>query len=102
MLYYLMLSCCFYTCCIGKRLRKTLNITGGSIDDLLSHLMCCCCALVQEVREVEFRGASYGKYVHFTYRLQYQFFEFLDLIFDVDTKKKRKVMIPPSPQYMEE
>lgn len=32
---------------------------GGFIDDFLSHLMCCCCALVQELREVEIRGA-YG------------------------------------------
>ncbi|KAJ6398298.1 hypothetical protein OIU77_019155 [Salix suchowensis] len=41
------------------KLRKTLNITGGFVDDFLSHLMCCCCALVQEWREVEIRGV-YG------------------------------------------
>ncbi|XP_056851161.1 protein MID1-COMPLEMENTING ACTIVITY 1 isoform X3 [Raphanus sativus] len=85
MVYSLMLSCCCYTCCIRKKLRNTLNIKivliwqGGSIDDFLSHLMCCCCALVQELREVEFRGASYA-----------------------DTEKKKKNMTPPSPQFMEE
>lgn len=56
MAYSLILSCCCYTCCIRKKLRKTLNITGGLFDDFLSHLMCCCCALVQELREVEIRG----------------------------------------------
>ncbi|KAL8151719.1 hypothetical protein V2J09_021527 [Rumex salicifolius] len=55
--YSLILSCCCYTCCVRKKLRKTLNITGGIFDDFLSHLMCCCCALVQEMREVEMRGA---------------------------------------------
>ncbi|KAL6959909.1 Ca(2+)-dependent cysteine protease [Sarracenia purpurea var. burkii] len=59
MAYSLILSCCCYTCCIRRKLRKTLNITGGLVDDFLSHLMCCCCALVQEWREVETRGA-YG------------------------------------------
>ncbi|KAG2240782.1 hypothetical protein Bca52824_090527 [Brassica carinata] len=59
MAYSLILSCCCYTCCVRRKLRKTLNITGGFIDDFLSHLMCCCCALVQELREVEIRGA-YG------------------------------------------
>lgn len=54
--YSLILSCCCYTCCIRRKLRKTLNITGGWCDDFLSHLMCCCCALVQEWREVEIRG----------------------------------------------
>ncbi|CAG7860767.1 unnamed protein product [Brassica rapa] len=78
MVYSLILSCCCYTCCIRKKLRKTLNIKGGSIDDFLSHLMCCCCALVQELREVEIRGASYEK------------------------KKMKKNMTPPSPQFMEE
>ncbi|CAG7860771.1 unnamed protein product [Brassica rapa] len=77
MVYSLILSCCCYTCCIRKKLRKTLNIKGGSIDDFLSHLMCCCCALVQELREVESRGASYAE-------------------------KKNKNMTPPSPQFMEE
>ncbi|RDX73853.1 Protein MID1-COMPLEMENTING ACTIVITY 1, partial [Mucuna pruriens] len=57
MAYSLILSCCCYTCCIRRKLRKMLNITGGLIDDFLSHLMCCCCALVQEWREVEIRGA---------------------------------------------
>lgn len=38
-----------------------LILQGGCIDDFLSHLMCCCCALVQELREVEIRGVSYGK-----------------------------------------
>ncbi|XP_057961605.1 protein MID1-COMPLEMENTING ACTIVITY 1 [Malania oleifera] len=59
MAYSLILSCCCYTCCIRKKLRQTLNITGGCFDDFLSHLMCCCCALVQEWREVEIRGV-YG------------------------------------------
>ncbi|KAF3440333.1 hypothetical protein FNV43_RR18617 [Rhamnella rubrinervis] len=59
MAYSLILSCCCYTCCIRRKLRKVLNITGGFIDDFLSHFMCCCCALVQEWREVEIRGA-YG------------------------------------------
>ncbi|XP_060188122.1 protein MID1-COMPLEMENTING ACTIVITY 1 isoform X2 [Lycium barbarum] len=58
MAYSLILSCCCYTCCIRRKLRKKLNITGGIIDDFLSHLMCCCCALVQELREVEIRGAN--------------------------------------------
>ncbi|CAK9156972.1 unnamed protein product [Ilex paraguariensis] len=57
MAYSLVLSCCCYTCCIRRKLRKMLNITGGLFDDFLSHLMCCCCALVQEWREVEIRGA---------------------------------------------
>eukprot|EP00257_Ricinus_communis_P010818 XP_002531154.2 protein MID1-COMPLEMENTING ACTIVITY 1 [Ricinus communis] len=56
MAYSLILSCCCYTCCIRRKLRKTLNITGGFVDDFLSHFMCCCCALVQEWREVEIRG----------------------------------------------
>ncbi|XP_038723721.1 protein MID1-COMPLEMENTING ACTIVITY 1-like [Tripterygium wilfordii] len=56
MAYSLILSCCCYTCCVRRKLRKTFNITGGFIDDFLSHLMCCCCALVQEWREVEIRG----------------------------------------------
>ncbi|KAK6924516.1 MCAfunc domain [Dillenia turbinata] len=59
MAYSLILSCCCYTCCIRRKLRKMLNITGGLVDDFLSHLMCCCCALVQEWREVEIRGV-YG------------------------------------------
>ncbi|KAL1359299.1 hypothetical protein HN51_004591 [Arachis hypogaea] len=58
MAYSLVLSCCCYTCCVRRKLRKMLNITGGFIDDFLSHLMCCCCALVQEWREVEIRGVS--------------------------------------------
>ncbi|XP_072993365.1 cell number regulator 13-like [Typha latifolia] len=57
--YSLILSCCCYTCCVRRKLRETLNITGGVFDDFLSHLMCCCCALVQEWREVEIRGV-YG------------------------------------------
>ncbi|KAH9662595.1 protein MID1-COMPLEMENTING ACTIVITY 1 [Citrus sinensis] len=56
MAYSLILSCCCYTCCIRRKLRKTLNIAGGFVDDFLSHFMCCCCALVQEWREVEIRG----------------------------------------------
>ncbi|KAH1113321.1 hypothetical protein J1N35_006699 [Gossypium stocksii] len=56
MAYSLILSCCCYTCCVRRKLRKALNITGGFVDDFLSHLMCCCCALVQEWREVEIRG----------------------------------------------
>ncbi|RZB78867.1 Protein MID1-COMPLEMENTING ACTIVITY 1 isoform F [Glycine soja] len=58
MAYSLILSCCCYTCCVRRKLRKMLNITGGFIDDFLSHLMCCCCALVQEWREVEIRGLT--------------------------------------------
>ncbi|RYR27320.1 hypothetical protein Ahy_B01g051372 isoform B [Arachis hypogaea] len=54
--YSLILSCCCYTCCIRRKLRKLFNITGGYVDDFLSHFMCCCCALVQEWREVEIRG----------------------------------------------
>lgn len=60
MAYSLILSCCCYTCCVRRKLRKALNITGGFVDDFLSHLMCCCCALVQEWREVEIRGV-YGQ-----------------------------------------
>lgn len=64
--------------------------------------MCCCCALVQELREVEIRGASYGKHIH----LQIDFlqsFESFDLIFKAETeKKKMKNMTPPLPQFMEE
>lgn len=56
MAYSLILSCCCYTCCVRRKLRKILNIRGGYFDDFLSHLMCCCCALVQEWREVEIRG----------------------------------------------
>ncbi|KAJ1693923.1 hypothetical protein LUZ63_010621 [Rhynchospora breviuscula] len=59
MAYTLILSCCCYTCCVRRKLRQMLNITGGFCDDFLSHLMCCCCALVQEWREVEIHGA-YG------------------------------------------
>ncbi|KAL7117563.1 hypothetical protein ACP275_03G079200 [Erythranthe tilingii] len=54
--YSLILSCCCYTCCLRRKLRRTLNIKGGWLDDFLSHLMCCCCALVQEYRELEIRG----------------------------------------------
>lgn len=61
MAYSLILSCCCYTCCIRRKLRKTFNITGGFVDDFLSHLMCCCCALVQEWREVEIRGPEKTK-----------------------------------------
>ncbi|CAN1342000.1 Protein MID1-COMPLEMENTING ACTIVITY 1 [Linum perenne] len=63
MAYSLVLSCCCYTCCIRRKLRNMFNISGGFIDDFLSHLMCCCCALVQEWREIEIRGA-YG--MHFS------------------------------------
>lgn len=56
--YSLILSCCCYTCCVRRKLRKMLNIKGGLCDDFLSHLMCCCCALVQEYREVEIRGLN--------------------------------------------
>lgn len=55
MAYSLILSCCCYTCCVRRKLRKTLTIKGGLFDDFLSHLMCCCCALVQEWREVQIR-----------------------------------------------
>lgn len=56
--YSLLLSCCCYTCCIRIKLRKMLNVKGGSCDDFLSHLLCCCCSLVQEWREVEIRGVK--------------------------------------------
>ncbi|KAI3464800.1 hypothetical protein Pfo_021463 [Paulownia fortunei] len=56
MAYSLILSCCCYTCCLRRKLRRTLNIRGCWFDDFLSHFMCCCCALVQEWREVEIRG----------------------------------------------
>ncbi|XP_021771054.1 protein MID1-COMPLEMENTING ACTIVITY 1-like [Chenopodium quinoa] len=56
--YSLVLSCCCYTCCIRKKLRKILNVKGGACDDFLSHLLCCCCSLVQEWREVEIRGVK--------------------------------------------
>ncbi|XP_051139661.1 cell number regulator 13-like isoform X2 [Andrographis paniculata] len=58
MAYSLILSCCCYTCCIRRKLRRTLNIQGGWLDDFLSHVMCCCCALIQEWREVEIRGSQ--------------------------------------------
>ncbi|WOL18887.1 hypothetical protein Cni_G27684 [Canna indica] len=58
MAYSLILSCCCYTCCVRRKLRKMFNITGGLCDDFLSHLLCCCCALVQEWREVEIRGVT--------------------------------------------
>lgn len=58
MAYSLILSCCCYTCCLRRELRRSLNIRGGWFDDCLSHFMCCCCALVQEWREVEIRGAK--------------------------------------------
>ncbi|KAK8945663.1 Cell number regulator 13 [Platanthera guangdongensis] len=54
--YSLILSCCCYTCCVRRKLRIMLNISGGLCDDFLSHIMCCCCALVQEYRELEIRG----------------------------------------------
>lgn len=41
---------------------------GGFIDDFLSHVMCCCCALVQELREVEIRGAYGINYIQLTYQ----------------------------------
>ncbi|KAL2895384.1 Protein MID1-COMPLEMENTING ACTIVITY 1 [Bienertia sinuspersici] len=56
--YSLILSCCCYTCCIRRKLRKTLKIKGGLCDDFLSHLLCCCCSLVQEWREVEIHGVK--------------------------------------------
>ncbi|EPS70744.1 mid1-complementing activity 2 [Genlisea aurea] len=56
--YSLILSCCCYTCCIRRKLRRALGIEGGCLDDFLSHLMCCCCAVVQEWREVKIRGAE--------------------------------------------
>ncbi|CAI9758002.1 unnamed protein product [Fraxinus pennsylvanica] len=59
MAYSLILACCCYTCCVRRKLRRIFNIKGGLFDDFLSHFMCCCCALVQELREVEIRGA-YG------------------------------------------
>ncbi|CAL9085745.1 unnamed protein product [Musa textilis] len=58
MAYSLILSCCCYTCCVRRKLRKVFNIRGGLCDDFLSHLLCCCCALVQECREVEIRGVE--------------------------------------------
>ncbi|GLJ37533.1 hypothetical protein SUGI_0762670 [Cryptomeria japonica] len=56
MTYSLVFACCCYTCCIRRKLRKTLNIAGGMCDDFLTHITCCCCALVQEWREIECRG----------------------------------------------
>lgn len=56
--YSLFCGCCFYTCCVRKKLRKHFNIEGGSCDDFLTHLMCCCCAMVQEWRELELRGVD--------------------------------------------
>ncbi|MFS8016657.1 putative PLAC8 motif-containing protein [Helianthus anomalus] len=64
MAYSLILSCCCYTCCVRRKLRKTLDITGGWCDDFLSHVMCCCCALVQELREVEMRGIHGMSHLH--------------------------------------
>ncbi|KAI7996993.1 Protein MID1-COMPLEMENTING ACTIVITY 1, partial [Camellia lanceoleosa] len=51
MAYSMILSGCCYTCCIRRKLCKMLNIkvtplSGGFVDDFLSHLMCCCCTLV--------------------------------------------------------
>eukprot|EP01018_Ginkgo_biloba_P001081 Gb_13422 [translate_table: standard] len=56
MTYSLVFGCCCYTCCIRRKLRKLLNIAGGTCDDFLTHVTCCCCALVQEWREIENRG----------------------------------------------
>ncbi|KAJ8490303.1 hypothetical protein OPV22_012024 [Ensete ventricosum] len=58
MAYSLILSCCCYTCCVRRKLRKMFNIRGGLCNDFLSHLLCCCCALVQECQEVEIRGVE--------------------------------------------
>ncbi|KAL2649551.1 hypothetical protein R1flu_017679 [Riccia fluitans] len=49
----LYLGCCFYTCCIRRRLRKRFNIPGGTCNDMCAHFLCCCCALVQEWREIQ-------------------------------------------------
>ncbi|KAL3732410.1 hypothetical protein ACJRO7_029129 [Eucalyptus globulus] len=51
-------SCCCYTCCVRRRLRKLFNIQGSLCDDFLTHLTCCCCAMVQEWRELELRGVE--------------------------------------------
>ncbi|XP_059666785.1 protein MID1-COMPLEMENTING ACTIVITY 1-like [Cornus florida] len=56
MAYSLLCGCFCYTCCMRGKLRKLYSIEGGSCDDFLTHLMCCCCAMVQEWRELEFRG----------------------------------------------
>ncbi|PIN17242.1 hypothetical protein CDL12_10121 [Handroanthus impetiginosus] len=75
MAYSLILSCCCYTCCIRRKLRRTLNIKGGLFDDFLSHLMCCCCALVQEWREVEIREVK-GSHVTKTSPPTIQYIEY--------------------------
>ncbi|KAL0928259.1 hypothetical protein M5K25_000132 [Dendrobium thyrsiflorum] len=40
MAYSLILSCCCYTCCVRRKLRKVLNITGGLCDDFLRRRPC--------------------------------------------------------------
>ncbi|GLT36343.1 hypothetical protein SLA2020_107280 [Shorea laevis] len=56
--YALLCGCCCYTGYVRKKLRELFNIEGGFCDDFLTHLMCCCCAMVQEWRELEFRGVE--------------------------------------------
>eukprot|EP00250_Pteridium_aquilinum_P024387 c29006_g1_i1 orf=991-2277(+) len=52
MTYSLVLSCCCYTCCYRRKLRKRYNIEGGCCEDLCSHVLCFYCALVQEWHEI--------------------------------------------------
>ncbi|TKY56900.1 MID1-COMPLEMENTING 1 [Spatholobus suberectus] len=54
--YSIFCGCCFYSCCIRRKLRSQFKIEGGLCDDFLTHLICCCCAMVQEWRELELRG----------------------------------------------
>lgn len=52
MTYSLVLSCCCYTCCYRRKLRKRYNIKGGCCEDLCTHCLCFYCALIQEWREI--------------------------------------------------
>ncbi|KAH7441994.1 hypothetical protein KP509_03G065900 [Ceratopteris richardii] len=52
MTYSLILSCCCYTCCIRRKLRKRYNIEGGCCEDLCTHIFCFYCALIQEWHEI--------------------------------------------------
>ncbi|KAI5065855.1 hypothetical protein GOP47_0018479 [Adiantum capillus-veneris] len=52
MTYSLVLSCCCYTCCVRRKLRKRYNIEGGCCEDLCTHVLCFYCALIQEWHEI--------------------------------------------------
>ncbi|XP_024530894.1 protein MID1-COMPLEMENTING ACTIVITY 1 [Selaginella moellendorffii] len=77
LIYTMVLSCCFYTCCFRRKLRKLYNIEGGSCDDCWAHFLCFCCALVQEAREIKARER------------------------DGEGSSSQKRMMPPSEQCME-